>query len=99
VGTPTADGLLLYDGAVGSGISITEERALATVLDEIRRAERPFHWHTALPDEQTVTWTDPILVVDVEHLGRTGGAMLRQPTLVRLRPDLGYDDVWREGGP
>jgi len=98
VGTPTADGLLVYDGAVGSGISEAEIRALLPVLGEIRRHERPFHWAVALPEEDQVTWTEPLLVVDVEHLGRTGGAMLRQPTMVRLRPDLSYDDVWLEGG-
>ena len=98
VGTPTADGLLVYDGAAGSGLSELEIRTLLTVLTEIRQDTRPFHWSVALPDEATVTWTEPILVVDVEHLGRTGGAMLRQPTVVRLRPDLSYDDVWREGG-
>jgi bifunctional non-homologous end joining protein LigD len=98
VGTPTADGLLVYDGAAGSGLSELEIRTLLTVLGEIRQETRPFHWAAALPDEATVTWTEPILVVDVEHLGRTGGAMLRQPTVIRLRPDLSYDDVWRDGG-
>ncbi len=98
VGTPTADGLLVYDGAAGSGLSELEIRTLLTVLGEIQQETRPFHWSAALPEEDSVTWTEPILVVDVEHLGRTGGAMLRQPTVVRLRPDLSYDDVWREGG-
>jgi bifunctional non-homologous end joining protein LigD len=98
VGTPTADGLLVFDGAVGSGLSERETRALLPVMTEIRREERPFHWAPSLPAEDTVTWVEPVLVVDVEHLGRTGGAMLRQPSVVRLRPDLSYDAVWREGG-
>jgi len=98
VGTPTADGLLVYDGAVGSGLGEREVRALLPVLNEIRRNERPFHWASSLPAEDTVTWVDPLLVVDVEHLGRTGGAMLRQPSVVRLRPDLSYEAVWHEGG-
>lgn len=98
VGTPTADGLLVYDGAVGSGLSNSEVRALLPVLSDIRRDDRPFHWTAALPEPAQVTWTEPILVVDVEHLGRTGGDLLRQPSMVRLRPDLSYDDVWREGG-
>jgi bifunctional non-homologous end joining protein LigD len=98
VGTPTADGLLVFDGAVGSGLGDREVRALLPVMTEIRRDERPFHWATTLPAEDQVTWVDPVLVVDVEHLGRTGGAMLRQPSVVRLRPDLSYDAVWQEGG-
>jgi bifunctional non-homologous end joining protein LigD len=98
VGTPTADGLLVFDGAVGSGLGDREVRALMPVLSEIRRDERTFHWASSLPAEDTVSWVEPVLVVDVEHLGRTGGAMLRQPSVVRLRPDLSYDIVWQEGG-
>lgn len=97
VGTPTADGLLVFDGAVGSGLADRESRALLTVLEEIRREERPFHWAASLPDEAHVTWTDPILVVDVEHLGRTGGRLLRAPVVARLRPDESYDSVWQAG--
>ena len=93
VGTPTADGLLRYDGAVGSGLSEREVGALLPVLAEIARDERPFHWSAALPDpdREPVAWVEPLLVVDVEHLGRTSAGLLRQPTVVRLRPDLGYD--------
>ena len=98
VGTPTADGLLVFDGAVGSGLGDREIRALMPVMSEIRRDERPFHWASSLPADDAVTWVDPVLVVDVEHLGRTGGAMLRQPSVVRLRPDLSYDSVWQDGG-
>ena len=98
VGTPTADGLLVYDGAVGSGLTERQLRALLPVMEQITRHERPFHWAVGLPDEDEVTWVEPILVVDVEHLGRTGGGLLRQPSVVRLRPDLSYESVWQEGG-
>ena len=97
VGTPTADGLLVFDGAVGSGLADGESRTLLTVLTEIRREERPFHWAASLPEDGTVTWTDPILVVDVEHLGRTGNSLLRTPAVVRLRPDQSYESVWQTG--
>jgi bifunctional non-homologous end joining protein LigD len=97
VGTPTADGLLVFDGAVGSGLAERELAALFVVLQEIKRDERPFHWAASLPEEADVTWTDPILVVDVEHLGRTGGRLLRAPTVVRLRPDATYESVWQAG--
>lgn len=97
VGTPTADGLLVFDGAVGSGLAERELDALFVVLQEIQRDERPFHWAVSLPEEADVTWTDPILVVDVEHLGRTGGRLLRAPTVVRLRPDATYESVWQAG--
>jgi bifunctional non-homologous end joining protein LigD len=97
VGTPTADGLLVFDGAVGSGLGERELSALLPVLSEITREERPFHWAASLPDERDVTWTEPILVVDVEHLGRTGNRLLRAPSVVRLRPDETYDSVWQAG--
>ena len=99
VGTPTADGLLVFDGAVGSGLGERDLQALLPVLREIARDERPFHWATTLPDERQVTWTEPILVVDVEHLGRTGNRLLRAPSVVRLRPDETYDSVWQAGAP
>jgi bifunctional non-homologous end joining protein LigD len=97
VGTPTADDLLVFDGAVGSGLGERELSALTPVLAEISREERPFHWATSLPDDNDVTWTDPILVVDVEHLGRTGNRLLRAPSVVRLRPDQTYESVWQAG--
>ena len=43
--------------------------------------------------QASFTHEEPLLVVDVEHLGRTANALLRQPTVVRLRPDLSYHDV------
>lgn len=97
VGTPTADGLLVFDGAVGSGLGDTEVRALLPVMREIQRDERPFHWAAGLPAKAEVTWVEPVLVVDVEHLGRTGGGLVRSASVVRLRPDLSYESVWREG--
>lgn len=97
VGSPTADGLLVYDGAVGSGLGEREVRALLPVLEQIVRDERPFHWAAGLPAEDEVTWVEPILVADVEHLGRTGGGLLRAPAVVRLRPDLSYESVWSGG--
>ena len=92
VGTPTDDGMLTYDGAVGSGLSQKETTALLTVLSEITRIEPPFHWTAGLPasDQAPVTWVEPVLVVDVEHLGRTANRRLRQPTVARPRPDLDY---------
>jgi bifunctional non-homologous end joining protein LigD len=97
VGTPTADSLLVFDGAVGSGLADRDLQALLPVLREITREERPFHWATTLPDEQGVTWTEPILVVDVEHLGRTSNRLLRAPSVIRVRPDQTYDSVWQAG--
>lgn len=102
VGTPAGDGRLVYDGAVGSGLSAALQRTLRAVLDDLTVAAAPFDPPPGgrLPDPQRdgITWCDPILVVDVEHLGRAGQGMLRQPVLVRARPDLTYDDLLDEEG-
>jgi bifunctional non-homologous end joining protein LigD len=95
VGTPTDDGLLRYEGAVGSGLSDPESRTVLDVLRDIATEGTPFHGYPA-PEAargDVLTWVEPLLVVDVEHLGRTANALLRQPTIVRLRPDLSYHEV------
>ena len=95
VGTPTDDGLLRYDGAVGSGLSDAESRTVLDVLRDIASSSSSFHGYPA-PEEvagDVLTYVEPLLVVDVEHLGRTANALLRQPTVVRLRPDLSYHDI------
>jgi bifunctional non-homologous end joining protein LigD len=95
VGTPTDDGKLRYEGAVGSGLGDNEARAVVGVLGDIGLDSSSFHGYPA-PEAQrgdVLRWVEPLLVVDVEHLGRTGNGLLRQPTVVRLRPDLTYGDV------
>jgi len=100
VGTPSRDGMLSYDGAVGSGLSERQSAALLQVLTETVRSSPPFESTELLSDDvlATVTWVEPLLVVDVEHLGRGGQGLLRAPSVVRLRPDLGADDVADDGG-
>lgn len=95
VGTPTDDGMLRYEGAVGSGLSGAETRAVLEVLGDIASGSSAFHGYPA-PDQQrgdVLHWVEPLLVVDVDHLGRTANGLLRQPTVVRLRPDLSYAEV------
>ena len=97
VGSPTADGMLRYDGAVGSGLSEAELAAVHGVLREIEVEASPFHAYPA-PEagrDHVLHAAQPVLVVDVEHLGRTSNSLLRQPTIARLRPDLSPDDVER----
>lgn len=94
VGTPQAGGALLHLGSVGSGISVREASALLAVLGDIAAASSPFTATPVLPD---VRWVEPLLVVDVEHLGHTEGALLRQAVFVRARPDLSPQDL-SDGG-
>jgi bifunctional non-homologous end joining protein LigD len=94
VGTPTATGPLVPAGSVGSGLSGAEAAALLTVLAELARPTAPFDPVPALPEAR---WVEPCLVIDVEHLGRTDGALLRQPVFVRARPDLDAADLLESG--
>jgi bifunctional non-homologous end joining protein LigD len=100
VGTPSREGLLRYDGAVGSGLSERQSTALLQVLTETVRTSPPFETTELLSADvlSAVTWVEPLLVVDVEHLGRGGQGLLRAPSVVRLRPDLGADDIVGDGG-
>jgi bifunctional non-homologous end joining protein LigD len=87
--------MLRYEGAVGSGLSSAETHALEVVLADIETPESPFHGYPAptAAAGDVLRWTGPVLVVDVEHLGRTANGLLRQPSAARLRPDLDYGDL------
>lgn len=86
-------------GAVGSGMTQRAAEALAPVLRGIARAEPDpglllggrEDWLQSHADR--ITWVLPALVADVRHLGHTDSGALRQPVLVRMRPDLGPADV------
>jgi bifunctional non-homologous end joining protein LigD len=98
VGSPVGDGLLALDGAAGSGLTDAMQRALRSVLDDLVVDAPPFEDAAAsLPASAAgpVTWCEPIVVVDVASLGRTEQGLLRQPSVVRVRPDLTYDDLLR----
>jgi bifunctional non-homologous end joining protein LigD len=97
VGTPTGDGLLAYDGAVGSGLTDRLDAALREVLAGIEVEAPRFHPSAELP-HVGVTFVEPILVVDVTHLGRGGQGLLRQPAIERMRPDLTASDVLAGAG-
>lgn len=87
---------LVYQGTAGSGISDSSGATLGTVLAELEidspAVTIPASDLAALRKEG-YRWCDPLLVVDVQHLGRTGSGKLRQPVVARMRPDLGPDDL------
>jgi bifunctional non-homologous end joining protein LigD len=95
VGVPTDDGKLRYEGAVGSGLAASVSRTVLEVLGDIVDEQSPFHGYPS-PDQargDVLRYVAPVLVVDVEHLGRAANGLLRQPSVVRLRPDLSYGEV------
>jgi bifunctional non-homologous end joining protein LigD len=90
VGVPIEGDRLEPLGSVGSGLSGAEVAALLPVLAQLDVAVSPFD---PAPDLAAAHWVEPLLVVDVEHLGHTQGRQLRQPVFVRVRPDLTATDL------
>lgn len=88
---PDADGVLQYAGRAGSGLGAAMEGALRAALAG-SEVPRPV---VGVPrvDASGATFTAPVAVVEVRHLGRTAAGRLRQPTLRGLRPDLEPADV------
>jgi len=94
-----AGGLL---GTVGSGMTQRMSAALLDVLEGIGVAGPDpaldlGEVAAALTHRvgDRLAWVQPLLVAEVRHLGRTESGSLRQPTLVRMRPDLSPADLPR----
>ncbi|UMG91789.1 DNA ligase [Nocardioides sp. TF02-7] len=94
VGQPTRDGLL-YRGRVGSGIGVKQSRLLAGLVAPLTRTASPFADEVPRVDARGTTWTEPVLVVDVDTHG-VGYDRLRQPSFQGVRDDLTPDDLLGE---
>ncbi len=96
-----AAGCSCYDGAVGSGLSVRETRALLPVLREIASATAPFHGldEPARPGPgrgdagSSRSWS-----CDVEHLGRGGRACSGSPRSSGCGPTCPTTTSFRGGG-
>ena len=87
-------------GAVGSGISDRVSEALAEVLAGIERpgpdpalSVGPVAAELERRAGERLSWVQPLVVVEVRHLGHTAAGLLRQPSLARVRPDLAPTDL------
>ena len=76
-------------GGVGSGWSEAERTRLAGLLRAAETAECPFD---PVPAVAGARWVLPRLVGEVRYSTRTRAGMLRQPSWLRLRPDLAPED-------
>lgn len=85
-----AAGRLRYVGSVGTGWSERERAELARLLREVATEECPFDPVPAVPGAR---WVVPRLVGEVRYSTRTRTGMLRQPSWLRLRPDLTPEDA------
>ncbi|MFJ3336321.1 ATP-dependent DNA ligase [Streptomyces sp. NPDC086766] len=95
-----AAGRLRYVGSVGTGWSEAERAALAGLLRALATDVCPFDPRPAVSGAH---WVLPRLVGEVRYSVRTRAGMLRQPSWLRLRPDLAPEDAaadlptWTDG--
>ncbi|MFF8732740.1 ATP-dependent DNA ligase [Streptomyces sp. NPDC015171] len=80
-----AGGRLRYVGGVGTGWSEAERARLAELLREAASDRCPFD---PVPRVPGARWVLPRLVGEVSYSTRTRAGLLRQPSWLRLRPDL-----------
>ncbi|MFF3336652.1 ATP-dependent DNA ligase [Streptomyces sp. NPDC002888] len=80
-----AAGRLRYVGGVGTGWSGAERALLAELLAAAASDVCPFD---PVPRVPGARWVVPRLVGEVRYSTRTRAGMLRQPSWLRLRPDL-----------
>ncbi len=80
-----AAGRLRYVGGVGTGWSEAERTELAALLRAAATDVCPFDPAPAAPGAH---WVVPRLVGEVRYSTRTREGLLRQPSWLRLRPDL-----------
>ncbi|MFB8775913.1 ATP-dependent DNA ligase [Streptomyces broussonetiae] len=80
-----AAGRLRFVGGVGAGWSDSERTELAALLRADESAVCPFD---PVPKVPGAHWVRPRLVGEVRFSTRTRAGMLRQPSWLRLRPDL-----------
>jgi bifunctional non-homologous end joining protein LigD len=84
-----AGGRLRYVGGVGTGWSEAERAELAALLHAAATEVCPFD---PVPRVPGARWVVPRLVGEVRYSTRTREGMLRQPSWLRLRPDLAPEE-------
>ncbi|WP_367325481.1 ATP-dependent DNA ligase [Streptomyces sp. HUAS ZL42] len=85
-----AAGRLRYVGSVGTGWSEAERTGLAALLRAAATDECPFD---PVPSVTGAHWVLPRLVGEVRFSTRTRAGLLRQPSWLRLRPDLAPEEA------
>jgi bifunctional non-homologous end joining protein LigD len=96
LGMPDGAGGVSFAGRVGSGISRAAGQDLKRLLAPLHRDTSPFS--TVIPrlDAIGATWCEPVVVIEVRHLGWTTGNRLRQPVFRGVRTDVEPAEVRRE---
>lgn len=93
VGEPLPGGGLVFRGRVGSGLGGKAGPALQALLEPLARPDSPFSDEVPRLDALGTRWVEPVVVIDVESLGFSGGGRLRQPSYQGVRVDLTPEDL------
>ena len=88
--------LLRWCGAVGTGFSDADLRAIRTALDELRRDASPFHRDANLPRDSV--WVEPRLVARVAYRNWTEAGRLRHPRFEGFTDDPAEAVTWEAEG-
>ena len=98
LGLPGAGGLA-FAGRVGSGLAgAAVQQVLAERLTPVVRADSPFAEDLPRADANGAHWSEPLVVVEVAHLGWTAAGRLRQPVFRGVRDDVEPGEITREPG-
>lgn len=98
LGVPGPDGALRFAGRVGSGLAgDAVQRVLHRLLDGLAVIAPPFADTLPRNDSAGAHWCEPLIVVEVGHMGWTDGHRLRQPVFRGIRDDVEPAEVTRDG--
>lgn len=79
VGDLLPDGRIAYRGCVEAGTAKGRRAEAAHLLRQATTETSPF---LAQPGFSDVVWVEPLLIVEVRHLGTARGGRLREPMLL-----------------
>ncbi len=98
LGVPCERGLS-FAGRVGSGLAgDAVQQVLAERLAPVTSATSPFAGDVPRADAGGAHWSEPVVVVEVAHLGWTAAGRLRQPVFRGVRDDVDPAEIRRERG-
>ncbi|MEA2645132.1 MAG: bifunctional non-ous end joining protein LigD [Chloroflexota bacterium] len=91
-------GHMAYAGQVGSGFNEALLRELESVLRKAALKGPPNGMANLEMAPREITWVKPQLVCEVKYNEWTRDGVLRQPTFLRVQPDMAVEDCVKDPG-